>query len=131
MENLVKEARAAYKKKFGRGKIIFVKAPGRVNLIGEHTDYNDGFVFPVAIDRYALICGEKNNNGRLRLYSVMYEEKKEYPVEVSVATLFEAPSVRVLSQVIRSRQQEEPGLKRSASRGESRKEARRSQRRPV
>jgi phthiocerol/phenolphthiocerol synthesis type-I polyketide synthase E len=58
--------------------------------------------------------------------------KKEYPVEVSVATLFEAPSVRVLSRVIRSRQPEEPpGLAASASRGQSRKEARKSQRRPV
>jgi phthiocerol/phenolphthiocerol synthesis type-I polyketide synthase E len=57
--------------------------------------------------------------------------KKEYPVELSVATLFEAPSVRALSGVIRSRRQEEPGLARSASRGQSRKEARERQGRPV
>ena len=38
---------------FGKpnGPWVATRAPGRVNLIGEHTDYNDGFVFPVAIDR--------------------------------------------------------------------------------
>ena len=36
-------------------------APGRLNLIGEHTDYNDGFVFPVAIDREVWICARRTN----------------------------------------------------------------------
>ena len=33
-----------------------MRAPGRVNLIGEHTDYNDGFVFPMALERYTVIA---------------------------------------------------------------------------
>ncbi|MDQ5851627.1 MAG: galactokinase family protein, partial [Chloroflexota bacterium] len=37
----------------GRQPVLVGRAPGRVNLIGEHTDYNDGFVLPVAIDRAA------------------------------------------------------------------------------
>ena len=36
------------------GRVHVIRAPGRVNLIGEHTDYNDGFVLPIAIDRQAV-----------------------------------------------------------------------------
>ena len=38
--------------KFGEEPKLIVQAPGRVNIIGEHTDYNDGFVLPMAIDRH-------------------------------------------------------------------------------
>ncbi len=49
-------AHAAYVKQFGTEPTVFVRAPGRVNLIGEHTDYNDGFVLPCAIDREAVVA---------------------------------------------------------------------------
>ena len=42
--------------RFGRPPCWIVRAPGRVNLIGEHTDYNDGFVLPLAIDRAVWIA---------------------------------------------------------------------------
>src|SRR5512141_984179 len=41
---------------FGRQPLWMAAAPGRVNVIGEHTDYNDGFVLPMAIDRYTVIA---------------------------------------------------------------------------
>src|SRR6185369_1962854 len=41
---------------YGRAPRWFVAAPGRVNVIGEHTDYNDGFVLPMAIERYAVMA---------------------------------------------------------------------------
>lgn len=44
-------------------------APGRVNLIGEHTDYNDGFVLPFAIDREALVAVGRRADGQLRCWS--------------------------------------------------------------
>ncbi|WP_026370860.1 galactokinase [Kallotenue papyrolyticum] len=48
------------------------RAPGRVNLIGEHTDYNDGFVLPAAIDRAAYVLARARPDRRLRLYAVQY-----------------------------------------------------------
>ena len=44
-------AARAFREAFGEDPTLFAEAPGRVNLIGEHTDYNDGFVLPIAIDR--------------------------------------------------------------------------------
>lgn len=44
---------------------VKIKAPGRVNLIGEHTDYNDGFVLPAAIDRYIYLSAKATDNGLL------------------------------------------------------------------
>lgn len=49
-------ARAAFVQAFGREPTHFFRAPGRVNLIGEHTDYNDGFVLPCAINRETVVA---------------------------------------------------------------------------
>ena len=46
-ESLIDEAVAAFEERFGFKPTVGAKAPGRVNLIGEHTDYNDGFVLPM------------------------------------------------------------------------------------
>ena len=47
----VNRIRDQFQQHYGIHPHLIVRAPGRVNLIGEHTDYNDGFVFPAAIDR--------------------------------------------------------------------------------
>ena len=52
--------RAAFVERFGHEPEIVAVAPGRINLIGEHTDYNDGFVFPVAIDRQTWIAAARS-----------------------------------------------------------------------
>ena len=51
LDRLTREAEALFAAQFGRPSRWVVAAPGRVNLIGEHTDYNDGFVLPMAINR--------------------------------------------------------------------------------
>lgn len=57
--DLCKKAIALYKEQFGEAPETGVVAPGRVNLIGEHTDYNDGFVCPLAIHLATCIVGKK------------------------------------------------------------------------
>lgn len=56
MSELSSRAQAGFEERFGRRPAGVWRAPGRVNLIGEHTDYNDGFVFPFAIDRSTVVA---------------------------------------------------------------------------
>ncbi len=66
-------ARRHFAETFGPGGTVeIVRSPGRVNLIGEHTDYNDGFVFPMAIEPHVLIVCRRRDDTRVRLSSVIY-----------------------------------------------------------
>lgn len=56
---------------------IVVRSPGRINLIGEHTDYNNGFVLPAAIDKAVYVAIEKKSENKISLYSVDFNESVE------------------------------------------------------
>jgi galactokinase len=73
MSDRVARVAAAFRERAGRDPDGVWAAPGRVNLIGEHTDYNDGFVLPVAIDRLVLAAAGRRDDGRLRLWSLQSE----------------------------------------------------------
>ncbi len=62
--------------KFNEKPEIVVKAPGRVNLIGDHTDYNDGFVLPMAIDRYVWVGISKREDSYVKIYSIDHDDIK-------------------------------------------------------
>ncbi len=59
---------------------LLTRAPGRVNLIGEHTDYNDGFVLPVAIDRAAWIALRPRRDGGVVVHSLDFREKTSFRI---------------------------------------------------
>lgn len=59
------------------GTPIIVRSPGRVNIIGEHTDYNEGFVLPAAIDKAAYVAVGKRDDDLIRLYSEHFAEMFE------------------------------------------------------
>jgi galactokinase len=58
-------------------KPVISRAPGRVNLIGEHTDYNDGFVLPAAVDKELVFGIQKNNLDKIRVFSIDNNENGE------------------------------------------------------
>ncbi|HLI48540.1 MAG TPA: galactokinase [Chthonomonas sp.] len=66
MERLVQQ----FEELYGAAPELLVRAPGRVNLIGEHTDYNDGYVFPAAIERDILIAASARRDRQVRLFSL-------------------------------------------------------------
>ncbi|GFR58012.1 galactokinase-like [Elysia marginata] len=67
VDSLIEEAVEVFKKRFGSKPALGAKAPGRVNLIGEHTDYNDGFVFPMALPMVTVIVGSGTTSGICRV----------------------------------------------------------------
>lgn len=68
----------AFREHFNGEPELLVRAPGRVNLIGEHTDYNDGFVLPMAIERAVWIALRPRSDRRIRVWSTDYEEAAEF-----------------------------------------------------
>jgi galactokinase len=69
---------AEFKRCFGEPPTFVVRAPGRVNLIGEHTDYNDGFVLPMAIDRATWIAGRPRSDKRVAVQSLDLKDASEF-----------------------------------------------------
>ncbi len=65
-----REAMAIFTSTFGPGRVLFFRAPGRVNLIGEHTDYNHGFVMPVALDKDIVLLTRPRSDNMVRLSNV-------------------------------------------------------------
>ena len=79
------KTRTAFAAAFGAPAALSVQAPGRVNLIGEHTDYNDGFVLPCAIDYHTVICGSPRDDRRVRVIAVDYAgEDDEFSLDEAI-----------------------------------------------
>ena len=73
----IEELKSLFKQRFGNEGIVYT-SPGRINLIGEHTDYNGGFVFPGAIDSGIYACIRLNGTDKVRAYSIDKEDYCEF-----------------------------------------------------
>lgn len=73
MNNVVNRAQQAFESVFGYPAARVIQAPGRVNLIGEHTDYNDGFVLPCAINYQTVVAASPRKDNRVRVVAADYD----------------------------------------------------------
>jgi galactokinase len=80
-DRLIQAARQSFARAFGGADIHISAAPGRINLIGEHTDYNDGFVLPMAIDRHVIVAFAPREDRVLRAHAVEFGETREVSLE--------------------------------------------------
>jgi galactokinase len=71
----------AFRQIFGAEPEAVTRAPGRVNLIGEHTDYNDGFVLPAAIDRTVNFAGRCRAGRTVTLHSLDFQDRVEFSLD--------------------------------------------------
>ncbi len=70
----------AFQARVGRPARIVARAPGRINLIGEHTDYNDGFVLPMAINRSTYVALAPRDDGQVRVISLDFDGEYTFPL---------------------------------------------------
>jgi galactokinase len=76
--NLKKRVEKAFEDLYGSTPANIVRAPGRVNIIGEHTDYNDGFVLPMAIDRAVWFAFRRRDDNRVFVHSLEQETPTDF-----------------------------------------------------
>ena len=80
LTQLINEAKSGLHDTFGKQPTVIAAAPGRVNLIGEHIDYCDGFVLPFALEQNIIIAASANDSSNVRLASSQGGEAVEIDV---------------------------------------------------
>ena len=78
-EKIVNEVKSSFEQRFGIEPIV-IKAPGRINLIGEHTDYNNGFVLPAAVDQAIYLAIGKSGSSESTLVSLDMDQTFEFSI---------------------------------------------------
>ena len=83
--SLNEQAATAFTEQFAQAPEWVVRAPGRVNIIGEHTDYNDGFVLPMAIDRAVYIAFRPTETQTVNVHSLDFGETRTFDLAETAA----------------------------------------------
>ena len=97
----IKAIKDKFNSLFGNELRVYT-SPGRVNLIGEHTDYNGGFVFPGAIDKGIYAAINPNGTDKIRAYSIDYQAMAEFGMREEDAP--KEPWARYIFGVVREMQ---------------------------
>jgi len=98
---LIHQLTTIFEQAFGQAPAVWVQAPGRVNLIGEHTDYNDGFVLPCAIDFHTLVAARQRSDRRVRVVAVDYGHAlDEFSLDEPIVSRPDAPWANYVRGVI-------------------------------
>ncbi len=99
---------------YGTSPDLIVRAPGRVNLIGEHTDYNDGFVFPAAIDRDVMAAASLRSDSQIRVFALNFNQSSTFSLDgVQPATDARerwSNYLRAMAWIMKDEGYETPGL---------------------
>jgi galactokinase len=74
-----------FRRRFGGEPSFLARAPGRVNLIGDHTDYNDGFVLPMAIDREVWLAVRPRTDRQVTVHSLDFNEDAKFALDEGAA----------------------------------------------
>ncbi|MDI2090150.1 galactokinase [Commensalibacter oyaizuii] len=78
MKQLAQESLKHFEKIYGYTPHHIIQAPGRVNIIGEHTDYNDGFVLPCAINYGTVIASGRRNDHKVNVAALNFEQQDQF-----------------------------------------------------
>ena len=96
---------------FGYAPTHTIQAPGRVNLIGEHTDYNDGFVLPCAIDYQTVIACAKRDDRQVRVVAVDYDNQQDsFSLDAPILSVKEPMWANYVRGVVKHLQQRDPSF---------------------
>ena len=96
--SLKEKVHTVFQNSFGCEPDLYVRAPGRVNLIGEHTDYNDGFVLPCAIDYETVVALQRRDDDKVVVVAADYANQRD---EFSLSQPIEAHADQLWSNYIR------------------------------
>ena len=79
--NIKDKVLKAFEERFGAPPALLARAPGRVNLIGEHTDYNDGFVLPAAINRAIYVAARPRDDSDVHIVSTDFDSQTHFSLD--------------------------------------------------
>ncbi|MFH1612357.1 MAG: galactokinase [bacterium] len=80
----IEKLKIIFKKTFGKGSVKTFRCPGRINIIGEHTDYNNGYVLPINIDKEMYLCVRKRKDKIVNLHSLNYTQKIKFSLNEKI-----------------------------------------------